>query len=35
MGGNEGMSGGAGMSPSFPGETRDDAGDDEGPEAPF
>jgi Fe/S biogenesis protein NfuA len=34
MGGSEGMSGGA--SPSFPGETSGgDAGDDEGPEAPF
>ncbi len=36
MGGNEGMSGDAGMNPSFPGETSGgDAGDDEGPEAPF
>ena len=39
MGGSEGMAGGArgggGMSPSFPGETSDDDGDDEGPEAPF
>jgi len=36
MDGNEGMSGGAGMSPSFPGETRGgDVEDDEGPEAPF
>ncbi|RBI63171.1 NifU family protein [Halomicrococcus sp. NG-SE-24] len=26
---------GGGMSPSFPGETTDDGGDDEGPEAPF
>jgi len=32
MGGNEGMAGGAGMSPSFPGDTTDD---DEGPQAPF
>ncbi|MFP9062052.1 NifU family protein [Natrialbaceae archaeon A-chndr2] len=32
-----GMDGGAGggMSPSFPGETVDDGGDDEGPQAPF
>jgi Fe-S cluster biogenesis protein NfuA len=38
MGGKEGMAGGAGggTSPSFPGETTDDdAGEDEGPEAPF
>ena len=36
MGGNEGMSGGAGMSPSFPDENRGgDVADDEGPEAPF
>ncbi len=36
MSGNEGMSGGADMSPSFPGETRGgDVEDDEGPEAPF
>ncbi|MFC7232114.1 NifU family protein [Saliphagus sp. GCM10025308] len=27
--------GGAGMSPSFPGETVDDGEDDEGPQAPF
>ncbi|SIR57919.1 Fe-S cluster biogenesis protein NfuA, 4Fe-4S-binding domain [Haladaptatus litoreus] len=27
--------GGGGMSPSFPGETSDDDGDDEGPQAPF
>ena len=33
MGGNEGMAGGSGMSPSFPGESGGD--DDEGPEAPF
>jgi len=36
MGGSEGMAGGAGMSPSFPGEQRGgDVEDDEGPEAPF
>jgi len=36
MSGNEGMAGGADMSPSFPGETRGgDVEDDEGPEAPF
>jgi Fe/S biogenesis protein NfuA len=36
MSGNEGMSGGAGQSPSFPDETRGgDVEDDEGPEAPF
>ncbi|MFB6087059.1 MAG: NifU family protein, partial [Haloarculaceae archaeon] len=34
MGGDEGGKGG-GMSPSFPGETTDDDGSDEGPEAPF
>jgi hypothetical protein len=27
--------GGGGMSPSFPGESSDDGGDDEGPQAPF
>jgi len=35
---NTGMGGadhGAGMSPSFPGETTDDAEEDEGPQAPF
>jgi Fe-S cluster biogenesis protein NfuA len=30
-----GTSSGGGMSPSFPGETTDDGGDDEGPQAPF
>ncbi len=30
-----GTSSGGGMSPSFPGETTDDDGDDEGPQAPF
>ncbi|MFB6309365.1 MAG: NifU family protein, partial [Haloarculaceae archaeon] len=37
MDGNEGMAGGAGMSPSMPGDSRggDAKGDDEGPEAPF
>jgi Fe-S cluster biogenesis protein NfuA len=33
MGGDGGM--GGGMSPSFPGESSDDGGDDEGPQAPF
>ncbi|ERH11105.1 MAG: thioredoxin-like protein [halophilic archaeon J07HX64] len=33
MGGHEGMSGGSGMSPSFPGDSS--GTDDEGPEAPF
>ena len=36
MGGDGGHGGGGGMSPSFPGETSDDGGDeDEGPQAPF
>ena len=36
MGGGGGHGGGGGMSPSFPGETSDDGGDeDEGPQAPF
>jgi Fe/S biogenesis protein NfuA len=37
MGGKEGMAGGGGggTSPSFPGETTSDDGEDEGPEAPF
>jgi Fe-S cluster biogenesis protein NfuA len=36
MGGKEGMAGGAGgMSPSFPGESRGETDEDEGPEAPF
>ncbi|MFC6989821.1 NifU family protein [Haloplanus sp. GCM10025708] len=30
-----GGSGGGGMEPSFPGETTDDGGSDEGPQAPF
>ena len=33
--GDLGGTGGGGMSPSFPGETTDDDGDDEGPQAPF